>query len=79
MRLLNLESSFGFQSFVLESRDNDLPKKVYYLFGKKWKGGKFLLATSLVQELKRFVRKRREAIDQAFYSGSSARTRGVIK
>ena len=70
---------FGKITNVLESRDNDLPKKVYYLFGKKWKGGKFLLATSLVQELKRFVRTRREAIDQAFYSGSSARTRGVIK
>ena len=63
---------FGKITNVLESRDNDLPKKVYYLFGKKWVGDKFLLATDLVQELKEFVRKKREAIDQVFYSGRSA-------
>ena len=59
---------FGKITNVLGCRNNDLPGKVYYLFGKKWNGDKYQLAVDLVRMLKDFVSKRRTMIDQAFYS-----------
>ena len=59
---------FGKITNVLGCRNNDLPGKVYYLFGKKWNGDKYQLAVDLVRMLKDFISKRRTMIDQAFYS-----------
>lgn len=63
---------FGKITNVLGSRSNDLPEKVYYLFGEKWNGDKYCLAQDLVRMLKGFIAKKSTAIDQAFYSGRSA-------
>lgn len=63
---------FGKITNVLESRNNNLPGKVYYLFGQKWRGDKYQLAMDLVRALKDFVAEKRDAIDQAFYSRRSA-------
>ncbi len=58
---------FGKITNVLGCRNNDLPEKVYYLFGKKWNGDKYQLAVDLVRMLKDFIGQKRTTIDQAFY------------
>lgn len=63
---------FGKITNVLESRNDNLPGKVYYLFGQNWHGDKYRLAMDLVRALKDFVAEKRDAIDQAFYSRRSA-------
>ena len=57
---------------VLGSRNNDLPDKVYYLFGKRWNGDKYQLATDLVEMLKHFFSENRDEIDRVFYSSHRA-------
>jgi hypothetical protein len=59
---------FGKITNVLASRNADLPAKVYYLFGERWRGDKYLLARELVKGLKDFVGRKRDSIEQAFYS-----------
>ena len=59
---------FGKITNVLASRNADLPAKVYYLFGERWRGDKYLLARELVKVLKDFVSRKRHAINQVFYS-----------
>lgn len=59
---------FGKITNVLGSRNNNLPEKIYYLFGEKWNDDKFLLAKDLVRAIKKFIAEKRDTIDQVFYS-----------
>ena len=59
---------FGKITNVLASRNADLPAKVYYLFGERWRGDKYLLSRELIKILKDFIARKRDSIDQAFYS-----------
>ena len=59
---------FGKITNVLGSRNNNLPEKIYYLFGEKWNDDKVLLAKELVRAIKNFIAEKRDTIDQVFYS-----------
>jgi len=62
---------FGKITNVLASRSDDLPKKVYYLFGERWRGDKYQLARHLVGIIKDYIGRKRDSIDQVFYSRRS--------